>query len=234
MKSPAAGPRTHVVLLAALVAVLAVQPFVARASGFVAELADAAFAALGLFVFLTLCREPWERRTGVVLFIPAAVADLMLYAFPDIDHDVAAATFHGTLAVFLGFAVVVIVRLLARASIVRGDDVLGAVGGYILAALAWSHVYAIAYLFVPNAFGMSPAIAAQVADWRLRRVLFDHLSFTTLTSIGYSDITPVGSPMYALTWTETIFGQFYMAVVVAQLVGQKLAQAVEKAGGDRK
>src|SRR5690348_12513843 len=154
MTSPA-GARTHVVLLAGLVAVLAVQPFVARASGFVAELGDAAFAAIGLFVFLTLCREPWERRTGLVLFVPAAVANLVIYALPGIHHDVAAAMFHGTRAVFLGFAVVIVVRLLARASIVRGDDVLGAVGGYILAALAWSHVYAIAYLFVPSAFGMS-------------------------------------------------------------------------------
>ena len=34
--------------------------------------------------------------------------------------------------------------------------------------------------------------------------------------------------MYSFTWIEVVFGQFYMAVVVAQLVGLKLAEALPK------
>jgi hypothetical protein len=79
---------------------------------------------------------------------------------------------------------------------------------------------------------VNPAIAAQLEDWQLKRSLFDYLSFTTLTSLGYGDITPVGQPAYSLTWLEVLFGQFYMAVVVAQMVGLKLAQAIRGRGQD--
>jgi hypothetical protein len=227
MKPYAGAMRTHLGLLAAIIVVLAVEPLLSHASGGVAELADTTFGLLCLAAFLSLCRETWELRTGLLLFVPVLASDLAVYMLSGRGDRIAGVVFHGTLAAFLGFAVVVIVRLLARVSIIRLDDVIGAVVGYILAALAWSHVYGLAYAIAPGAFGVNPEIAPQLADWRLRRTLFNHLSFTTLTTIGYSDITPVGSPLYALVWIETIFGQFYMAVVVAQLVGLKLAQSVK-------
>ena len=233
MKPFADAARRHGVLLAALIAGLIGQPLLARASSPIVIASDTGFGLLLLFVFLNLCSQPWERRTGVLLFVCVVAANLAAHGLAGRSPDVAAVLFHGTVTIFLGFAVVVIVRLLARTTVIRADDVLGAVCGYIIAAVAWSHVYALAYVFAPNAFGVNPEIASQLADWRLRRPLLDHLSFTTLTSIGYSDITPVGAPMYALTWIETIFGQFYMAVVVAQLVGLKLAQAVGTTARDR-
>jgi voltage-gated potassium channel len=52
------------------------------------------------------------------------------------------------------------------------------------------------------------------------------MSFTTLMTLGYADLTPIGPPSYTLTWLEVMSGQFSMAVVVAQLVGLKLAQAL--------
>jgi len=227
MRISAPTARTHLTLLATLVALLTVQPLAARFSGVTAALLDGAFGLVCLVVFMSLCRRRWERHTGVVLFALVLVADTVAtLAGP--GRGVAALAFQITIVVFLGFALVVVVRLLARTSNIRGDDVLGAVAGYILAALAWSHVYALTYMLVPSAFSVSPDVALQLADWRLRRALLDHLSFTTLTSIGYADITPVGSPLYALMWTETIFGQFYMAVVVAQLVGVKLVEAMKE------
>ena len=91
-------------------------------------------------------------------------------------------------------------------------------------------LYALTYILTPSAFSVNPAIAVQLEDWQLKRSLFDYLSFTTLTSLGYGDITPVGQPAYSLTWLEVLFGQFYMAVVVAQMVGLKLAQAIKGSG----
>jgi hypothetical protein len=193
-------------------------------SALVGASGDAAFALLSLAVFLTLCQRPRDRRIGSLLFVPALLTNSALVLVSGPSRALLACAFHVTVILFLGFAVVVVVRQLTHTTVIRGDHVLGAVGGYVLAALAWSHVYAITYMLVPGAFGVSPDIATQLADWQQRRTLFNHLSFTTLTSIGYGDITPVGSPLYALMWTETIFGQFYMATVVAQLVGLKMAQ----------
>ncbi len=89
-------------------------------------------------------------------------------------------------------------------------------------------------MFAPGAFTVSSDIAAQLGDWRLKRSLFAYLSLTTLTSMGYGDITPVSQPAYSLSWMEVMLGQFYMAVVVAQLVGLKLAQAIGQAGPERR
>jgi len=211
-------------MLGALVIALAVQPLMAHMSPIVGAVADTSSGLLSLAVFLTLCQRARDRRTGVALFVPVLLCNFALVLLPGPHRDLAGYGFHVFVILFLGFAVVVVVRQLTRATVIRGDHVLGAVGGYVLAALAWSHVYAITYMLVPSAFGVSPDIASQLADWQQRRTLFNHLSFTTLTSIGYGDITPVGSPLYALMWVETIFGQFYMATVVAQLVGLKMAQ----------
>jgi voltage-gated potassium channel len=45
----------------------------------------------------------------------------------------------------------------------------------------------------------------------------------TLTSMGYGDITPVVPMAASLAWIEAVFGQFYLAVVVAQLVGMRIS-----------
>lgn len=229
MTRDAVAARTHLVLLVGLIVSLGVQPLLVEASAMVATLADIVIGGLCLAIFLSLGRQPSERRTGLLLFVPVLASNVVLHVSAG-RAAVVAVVFHAATAAFLGFAVFVVVRLLTRTAVIGLDEVFGAVGGYMLAALAWSHGYALAYLTVPGSLSINPEIAAQVADWRSHRVLFDHLSFTTLTTIGYSDITPVGSPMYALVWSETIFGQFYMAVVVAQLVGLKLAQALQKPG----
>jgi hypothetical protein len=138
--------------------------------------------------------------------------------------------FHVSAVVFLSFAVAVILGGIFAKRAIGGDDVVGALCGYLLGALVWSNLYALAYLLWPEAFIVNSAVAWQFTLWHARRALFDYLSFTTLTGLGYSDITPGGAPVFSLTWLEVIFGQFYMAVVVAQLVGLKLAQAMK--GGD--
>jgi hypothetical protein len=56
--------------------------------------------------------------------------------------------------------------------------------------------------------------------------LFSYFSVVTLTTMGYGDITPLRPPADVLAMLEAIFGQFYIAVVVAQMVGLRLAQAV--------
>ena len=81
---------------------------------------------------------------------------------------------------------------------------------------------------------MSKDIAWRLGEWHQRRALFEYLSFTILMTFGYSEITPIGQPAYTLTWLEVMAGQFYMAVVVAQLVGLKLAQALRGSGPEAK
>ena len=75
---------------------------------------------------------------------------------------------------------------------------------------------------------MTPDTLSRIGEWHRRRALFEYMSFTTLTSLGFAGISPAGPPVYSLMWLEVMFGQFYMAVVVAQLVGLKLADAIRR------
>jgi hypothetical protein len=132
---------------------------------------------------------------------------------------------HALLFVFLGFAVIVILRNLFEGTAISGDAVLGGLCGYIIAAAMWANLYAIIEILLPGSFALSPALAQDLPTWQGRQALFNYFSLVTLTTMGYGDVVPVRPPATALAPLEAIFGQFYIAVVVAQLVGLRLAQA---------
>lgn len=61
-------------------------------------------------------------------------------------------------------------------------------------------------------------------EWHTRRALFDYFSFATQASVGYTDITTTSPITNTFAWMEVMFAQFNLAVVVAAIVGMKLAQ----------
>jgi hypothetical protein len=61
---------------------------------------------------------------------------------------------------------------------------------------------------------------------RLDRGVLSYYSFITLATVGYGDVTPATALARTLAWIEAITGQFYLAVLVAGLVGIKVTQAI--------
>jgi hypothetical protein len=220
----------HLILLVGVVAIQIVQPLLVHDSVVHRVLYDAAFGAVTLLVSFAIFLPRWERWLALALIFPAVVANVAHYALPEGSQALAATVYHFSAAAFLAFAVAVILRDILRKRAISGDDVLGAIAGWVLMGLIWGHFFALTDRLVPDSFSVSAAIAGQLGEWHSRRALFDYFSFTTLTSLGYGDITPTRAPAYTLAWLEVMFGAFYMAVIVAQLVGIKLAQAVGSDG----
>ena len=54
-----------------------------------------------------------------------------------------------------------------------------------------------------------------------------YYSFITLATVGYGDVTPRTPVARTLAWFEAVVGQFYLAVLVAGLVGFKVTQAMQ-------
>jgi len=230
-----AGPgRKHLVLLMAIVVMVVAQPLLGHKSVEAGAFFDAVFVAICLHVLFVVLGERWQRRVGLALIVPAFAMNFAHYVLPHRAQVPLAVIFHCCVVAFLAFAVVVILRDIFRKRVIGGDDVIGSLCGYLLGGLVWAHVYLLTYVLAPEAFAVRPEIAWRLSQWHSRRALFDYLSFTTLTSLGYSDISPAAPPVYSLTWLEVIFGQFYMAVVVAQLVGLKLAEAIKGDGPESK
>ncbi len=218
--------RMGTVLLVALVAAQIVLPLVAR-EGRAGRIAfDLLIAVAAALTFLAVFEDTRVRRAAAVLLAPAAALTFAQYVAPAPAFVAGAVAFHLSVALFFGFAVAMIVRDVFRHRAIALDDVAAAFAGYLLLGLFWGNLYATAHLLAPGAFSVSRDIAWQLDDWHLRRALFNYYSFTTMASLGYSDVTPTAPIANTLTWMEVLAAQFYLAVVIAQLVGLKLAQAV--------
>ena len=178
-------------------------------------------------VLLVVFEKRWERGLALCLLVPLFAANIVHEVLWD-RSQIGAIVFHCLVTVYLAFAVAVILKRIFQRQVIRTDDVIGALYGYLLAAIAWGHAYALAYLLWPESFRVADVIAWRLGNWHLQRFLFNYLSVMTITTIGYDDITPAGAPVYSLLWLESVFGQFYIAVVVAQLIGLKLAQTIKQ------
>jgi hypothetical protein len=136
--------------------------------------------------------------------------------------------YHSALLLLLGFATIVILRNIFEQRVVRSDDVLGAVCGYLLAAAAWSNLFMLIEIFVPGSYSVGQGFGAGLDSWHGRTAVFNYVSLGSLTGVGSGEVVPVRPPATVLTTLEAVFGQFYIAIVVAQLVGARLSQAIKR------
>jgi hypothetical protein len=222
--------RKHSVLLVAIVGLQAAHPVLAHWSAHTRILGDTFFAAVAIGLFLIVFEQRWERWLAFGLVLPGLAANFTYHAFPGWMLSGVVVLYHCSAIAFLGFAVAVILRGVFRRETIRLDDILGAACGFLLTAMAWGNLYALVYVFTPESFSVPHDMAWQLSDWHTRRALFDYFSVVSLTGLGYGDITPRSPPMYALVALEVVFGLFYLAVVVAQLVGLMMVHRSGKKG----
>ena len=176
--------------------------------------------------------ERWERRVALVLLLPALVLTFALYTVSPRLALPAVVAYHVSVALFVAFAVGVIVRDIFRRHAISFDEVIGAFCGYLLLGIVWGNLYVVVEVLAPGAFAVAPDIRWQLDDLHLRRALFNYVSFATMASLGYNDVTAVAPIANILTWLEAMTAQFYLAVVIAQIVGMKIAQVVARAARD--
>ena len=223
--------RKHLALLIALVVAAVMEPLAADWSERSRIFTGAIVAVVNLGVLLVVFDQRWERWLACFLLAPVLASNIAHETLSNWAQS-AAIMYHCFAFVFLAFAVAVILKHIFHQETIRTDAVIGALCGYLLAAAAWGNAYALVYLLWPDSFRVANVIAWKLGNWYLQRFFFGYFSVMTLTGLGYSDITPIGPPAYSLSWLESVFGQFYIAVVVAQLVGLRLAQSIKRYRGD--
>jgi len=181
-----------------------------------------------LLVFLVVLYRRSSRLLACLALATAIVVDWVHYALPGAAELPLRLIFHSVLLLLVGFATIVILRNIFEQGVVRADDVLGAVCGYLLASEAWSHLFMLIEIFLPESFNVSPGFSADLDSWYGRIAVLSYVSLGSLTSIGSGAVVPVRPPVTILTTLEAVFGQFYIAVVVAQLVSARLSQASQQ------
>ncbi len=94
------------------------------------------------------------------------------------------------------------------------NRVQGAVIVYLLSGFAFALIYHSIYIIVgPSAF--KGLVSSQ-------RTEFMYFSMTTLTTLGYGDLTPVNVYARSLTSLEALYGQLYPAILIARLVSMEI------------
>lgn len=216
----------HSALLAVLVAMTVWSSFAHRLV-LSPVVSDVLMTLIVLTVLFTIFTGRIERT---VAFAVAAVAVAVNWSRYVIDvaggHLLQPVAFHAMMAAFLGYTVWVILRDIFAGQTITRDEVLGTVCGYLLAAAMWANVYILVELVSPGSFSLTPELAKAAGSWDGRIAMFNYFSLVTLTTVGYGDVTPLHAPATSLAVLEAVFGQFYIAIVVAQLVGLRLAQTM--------
>ncbi len=117
---------------------------------------------------------------------------------------------------FLSFVIyVLLVKIFSEKKVTR-DTIKGGISVYFLFGYLCAYVYSLLVLLNPEAISFS-----------MPKVEFSNIiyfSFTTLTTLGYGDITPSTWMTRNLTILESTIGQIFLVVLIARLVGQQLAQ----------
>lgn len=221
----------HSALLTGLLITGVIEPLSANWSEHTRLLGSLIVFGVNLGLLLIVFDQRWERWFAFVLLPPILVSNIVHETLSN-WAEVAVIVYHCFTLVFVGFAVAVILKHIFSQESIRTDAVIGALCGYLLAAVTWANAYALLYLLRPGSFRVADVIAGRLVDWHLRRFYFNYFSVTTLTSLGYADITPTDTVALSLSLVEGLFGQFYIAVVVAQLVGLRLAQSIGRDRGN--
>ncbi|MCW8964071.1 MAG: potassium channel family protein [Gammaproteobacteria bacterium] len=97
---------------------------------------------------------------------------------------------------------------------INWNKIVGAICIYLLMGLIWALSYLFLAQAVPGAFN-----GLEQLPWYDNFADAAYYSFVTLTTLGYGDISPVAPIARFLVYMEAIFGVFYMAILVASLIG---------------
>lgn len=115
---------------------------------------------------------------------------------------------------FTGLVVWIMVGDVARARRISANTLYAAFSGYLLIGILFASLYMILDTVQPGSLGFVGGVEGMRRGWDAF-----YFSFVTLTTLGYGDITPKFGLAKSVVPLEAVFGQFYLAALVARLVG---------------
>lgn len=164
-----------------------------------------------IVTYASLNFGPWWRRfVGLTLLLMASSE--LLYQLGFLDN---ASPFRLIMLMlfFLSVAYSASRRVLLRGHI-DTNKIVGGIAIYLLLGLIWAMLYLISLEFLPGAFN-----GIEAGRWEDNFFDVVYFSFVTLATLGYGDISPSLPLTKSLAYLQAVTGTFYMAIVVASLIG---------------
>jgi hypothetical protein len=119
-------------------------------------------------------------------------------------------------ALLLALSVFHILRLIVSRERVTADTLFASAVVYILIALMFANLYAIADAAIANSLSFPEHFPR--TDGHSGEIAYIYFSFVTIATLGYGDVLPTVPLTQMMVSVQAVIGQFYVAVVVAWLV----------------
>jgi len=230
------APHRHSALLLALITAFVVRPLIGdTGTGFLLfSIALVMLLLVALYNInvdelvgergLLLTQAKHRRLLGWILAVAAGlerIAAIFVHNNPILNMA-------GTISwlLFVVFIAGSQLRSVLRQKAVTGETICMAVSVYLLFGFAWALLYALMFQRHPESFsGIVTGNQVRPTEFQHLFPIFGYFSLTTLSTIGFGDITPVTIQARYAAVAEGIAGQFYLAILVARLVGMQMSQS---------
>jgi len=229
------APHRHSALLIAIIAAFAVRPLIGD-TGASTALFGVALLLLLLVALYNINVDELEgerarllaqgRRRRIIGWVLASLAAAeriaMIFVYnPTLDLA-------GTTCwlLFILFVTLSQLRSVLKQREVTGETICMAISVYLLFGVTWGFLYAVMFQLHPDSFGgLAPGHPNELLHIF---PILGYFSLTTLSTIGFGDITPLTLQARYAAVAEGITGQFYMAILVARLVGLQMSGSARR------
>ncbi len=174
------------------------------------------FALVGQYTFVMFYLVFSARHTRSLYIIDIAfVIPTLLATWLDsiYQNNYTFVASYATMMIFFLYLQFLIIRQMVHANKIDMNTLFGAMNIYLVAGLIWAYVFLLLNHFDPTAFHMP-----DYETLNKEVELFTYYSFTTITTLGYGDIVAQSAQARMLSVLEAVFGQLYLAIVIAKLV----------------
>jgi hypothetical protein len=203
-------PGLSALLVAQLVLIFVAEPL--DAEGIAPPLVAAGAVIVGLILLLVL----GSQKLGAIVIVVVAGAVRVLTAGADLVWGApVTGVVEGISAVLALFAIMwTISEIVFGPGGITTHRVRGAIVLYLSIAISFAYIYRLLAEVIPASFSGLTLRAAE----RGALSPFLYYSLTSLTTLGFGDITPVNAFARSFTVLEALLGQLFPAVILARIL----------------
>ncbi len=176
------------------------------------------FTMLVVYTLFFITKNYYVLFLGISLIIPFLLLNAYSIYASSIISVYRAYIFY---VVLLAMAIPIAMTKVLTAKKINTNLLCGALIIYLFSGLLWAKLYFIIEGYLPGSFKGVDGVDIQGSDLIVGYAIQYnclYYSFSTLTTLGIGDIAPVHRIAKSLTMLEAMFGQLYVATVIAKLV----------------
>jgi hypothetical protein len=219
-------PGRFTVLLLTIMLLLVTQPMFSGHE-YAQNFATVAMSLVLLAALYAFRSARFYFAIALVLFVPALGSRLALLFTSSPAIEALGAI---TSCLFLAVTVIALVTRLFIVKSVTLDTISAGICAYLLMGVAFAYAFAVVELQNPASFSATlfQKPSSNIAPLMASLHNFIYYSFVCLTTTGFGDIAPISGGARTLSVMESVFGQLYVAILIARLVSLEVAQSMMK------